>query len=209
MCVYFNNNSFLWGKALKDCSAGLWVAEAVEPAKSRAQARLRAQLRLSCAHGRHWHCPVSTSQAMPCSLIPAMFSPAPCQCQWHLMPVFLIFLFILNYKLSPGLLAIINSIVQRGARAAPQLSLGFQTHPASQSFGWVWTPLLFSLFNPEYYSWTSEPASKAYPSYFWSTQFMRGVLKFYSEKGKFPKEMEVRFAVQEHPKSLDISLKFF
>lgn len=135
------------------------------------------------------------------------------------MPVFSIqFPQVTNYKLSPGFFAISSVAppkhMQRDAHSAPHLNLGFQTPSqfmAFQCFDSGWTPLLFSLLNSKHlpaYSWNSEPASQAIPHYFWLNQPMRGVLKSYLERGKLPKQVEVRFSVGEHPKILGMSPEF-
>lgn len=175
-----------------------------EPAKSRAQPRLRAQPSSAVLMGRDWHCPVTEPGQVLLS------DPSHVVSSTLSVPVALdasiSHLFVQFNRLQT------RPWVARCHQPKCAGRLGFQTHPAArgfQSFDWVWTALLFSLLNPENYSWTSEPALQASPGYFWSTQPMRGAVKFYSEKGKVSKEMEVRFAVQEHPKNLDISLELF
>lgn len=114
MRVYFNNNSFTWGEALKDsfsrtvsgCSCGT----STEQSPAQAQSPTQAQL---CSWGRHWHCPVTTSQATSCYHIPAtlqhLVSASGSWC--HRLSFFLFSL--TNYRLGPGLLATISPCVQR------------------------------------------------------------------------------------------------
>lgn len=204
MRVYFNNNSFTCGEPLMDV-----FSKAVSGCRSKGRAE-QAQLPLGV---RDWSCTSQYQQDHVLFSTPSHVLSSTSS----VMPVFSVqFAQLTNHNLSPGFFAVI-SMAQ--PKHMPRCSFSSTSQPGIsnsqfmvfQHFGWVWTPLLFSLLNSKHlpsYSQNSEPASQATPHYFWLNQPMRGVFKSYLETGKLPKEVEVRFAVGQHPKNLGISPEF-